>query len=129
MTRVESLSGDCRQQHGQAAQSVEPPRLVEARLEEEAQSGARVVPASVVVGANDAKPILAGREIRIVRNPARACVYPIPIVALEHVFELHSWGNQKAQARVMKLDAVPDSRDFQRLRAEKRFPVCTGFLP
>src|ERR1019366_10597253 len=105
MTRVESLSGDCYQQHDQSAEAVEPPRLVEMRLEKETQRGARLVPHSVVVGGNDAKPILAGREVGIVRDPARAGVHPTPVVALEHELELHACGNQEAQAGVVKLDA------------------------
>src|ERR1035438_10894812 len=92
MTRVESLSSDRGQQHGQAAQAVEPPRLVEAWLEKKTQCGACLVPYSVVVGSNDAKPILAGREMGIERNPARTRVHPIPVVARseEHTSELQS---------------------------------------
>src|SRR5262249_22833427 len=88
-THPVSVRPDADEGDPEGAQTVEPKRLIEVRLEGDLERGSLFVPESVVVARDDPKLVVAGRRVRVERRPPRSGVHPRRIKPLESVSEAH----------------------------------------
>ncbi len=95
-------------------QSPEPHGLVEPLLEDEIAGGSGLVPDAVLVGGAHPEAVAAGRKVRVVGGPARACIDPFLLEALEPIAEAHRPGIAEREGRVRELEPPGPRRQPQR---------------
>src|SRR5581483_2662004 len=101
-------------------EGLKPQHLIKVRTQTKNKSGSRGIPYSVIVGGDDAKGIASGRDLAVISGTPIAGVDPIPVIALELVFELYLLRRQEAEPGVMKFEIASSRRNVgHQVRTER----------
>jgi hypothetical protein len=91
----------------------EPSRLVPGGRDDEVQMRTLFIPDSVVIAGDHVKSVLIRRKVRIESLSPCAGVLPVCVNAFEFVTKKNSFGDGKAQSRIVELQ-VPLGCEYQR---------------
>ena len=78
--------------------------------ERDVERGSRAAPDAVLVGRDHPEAIVTGRQVRVVRRPARAGIDPVALEALEPIAEADGLRAAEREGRVAELELVRSGR-------------------
>ena len=98
-------------------------------LKDERQARANHIPNPVIIAGDNAKSVIAGRNVIIKCCMLRVRVHPIGLPAFELIFEPAFFGRSIAQSGVMKFQSLPGPAPVSMFRrpnpkARQRIAVC-----